>query len=228
MKIRILNAPGLADTRGVHQDELHKESIETEIQHHIDSVTAVLILVNGSVPRIIAGMDYPLSALSALLPKTLARKIGTMLSGSPTHHSLNGSQGAIPRTLEDARQFLLDNPIALQEKYLGFKDDSKHKTLREEIRNVVKDSEQDALEMLVNFFDWLNSLELPQPTTDIVALYNKSHAIETKITHTLTQIDQASMQIAEINKLVEELQKKSAVSFTPNFHLMRDPYARWT
>ena len=66
MTFRILDAPGLADARGIHQDELHKESIATEIQNHIDSVTAVLILANGSVPRITVGTDYALSALSAL------------------------------------------------------------------------------------------------------------------------------------------------------------------
>jgi hypothetical protein len=100
----------LADTRGVHQDELHKKSIATEIQDHIDSVSAVLILANGSVPRITVGMDYALSALSALFPKTMANNIAFVFSNSPTYLSLNISKVFIPDILKEAPQFLLDNP----------------------------------------------------------------------------------------------------------------------
>ena len=217
----------MADTRGIHQDELHKKSIATEIQNHIDSVTAILILANGSVPRLTAGMDYALSALSALFPKTLAKNIAFLFTNSPTYLSLNVSKGVIPEILRDAPQFLLDNPIALQRKFLESKDDPDKKKGRKEMQKAVKIAEQRALEMLVDLFDWLDGLE-PQSTTEIVSLYEKSQAIEVKITNTLAQMDQASAQMAKINKLIEELQKKSAVSFSPYLGLLRDSYARWT
>ena len=172
-------------------------------------------------------MDYALSALSALFPKTLAKNIAFLFSNSPTYLSLNFSQDAIPGILKDAPQFLLDNPISLQKKLLGLRDSPRKKKLKKEMHKEVKDAEQRALEMLVDLFDWLDGLE-PQPTTEIVDLYKRSHVIESKITHTLAQMDQASTQMAEINKLVAELQKKSAVSFSSHLHLMRDSYARWT
>jgi len=215
-QVRILDAPGLADTRGIDQDEHHKKSIATQIQNHIDSVSAVLILANGSVPRITVGMDYALSALSALFPKTLAKNIAFLFSNSPTFLSLNFSQDAIPDILKGAPQFLLDNPVALQKKFIEFKDDLNKKRVKKEMQKAVKSAEQRALETLVELFDWLDGLE-PQPTTEIVALYEKSHAIESKITNTLAQMDQASAKMAEINKLIEGLQKKSAVSFSPCF-----------
>ena len=208
----------------------HKESIAAEIQNHIDSVTAVLILANGSVPRITVGTDYALSALSALFalfPKTLAKNIAFLFTNSPTYLSFNFAQDAIPEILKDAPQFLFDNPIALQKKFRGLKDGPNKRKLANEMQKDMKIAEQRALEMLVNLFDWLDGLE-SQPTTEIVALYKKSHAIESKITHTLTQMDQASTQMAEIHKLVEELQKKSAVSFSSYLHLMRDSHPRWT
>ena len=211
----------------MQQDELHKEGIAASIQNHIDSVTAVLILANGSVPRITVGMDYALSALSALFPKTLAKNIAFLFTNSSTYLSLNFAQDAIPEILKDAPQFLLDNPIALQKKFRGLKDDPNKKKLGKEMQKEVKNAEQRALEMLVNLFDWLDDLE-PQPTTDIVALYKKSRAIESKITHTLTQMDQASTQMAEINKLIGDLKEKSAVSFSSQLHLVRDSYAPWT
>jgi hypothetical protein len=51
--------------------------------------------------------------------------------------------------------------------------------------------------MLVKLFDWLDGLE-PQPTTEMIALYEKSQAIESKITNTLAQMDQTAAKMAEI------------------------------
>ena len=65
--------------------------------------------------------------------------------------------------------FLLDNPTALQRKYLKLKDDVKSGSKRAEMRNMVKATEEQALEMLVGFFDWLDGLER-QPATEVVTL----------------------------------------------------------
>ena len=209
-QVRILDAPGLADTRGIHQDELHKKSIATEIQNHIASVSAVLILANGAVPRITVGMDYALAALSAIFPKTLVNNIGFLFSNVSTPLSFNFSKDAIPEVLKDAPHFLIDNPVSLQKKYLELKSGiSKRKA--KEMQKAVKNAEQNALEMLVDLFDWLDGLE-PQPTTEIIALYEKAQGIESKITNTLAQIDQAAAKMAEIRELLKEIKKKSAVS----------------
>ena len=228
----------MADTRGIHQDELHKEKIAASIQNHLDSVTAVLILANGSVPHITVGMDYALATLTALFPKTLAKNIALLFTHSSTHLSLNFVQDAIPEILKGVPQFLLDNPIALQKKFLDnpitfqkqlreLQDGRNSKEMWKEMPKEVKNAEQRALEMLVELFDWLDGLE-PQPTTDIVALYKMCRFIESQLTHTLTQTDQVSTQMAEINKLMEELRKISAVSFSSHLHLVRDSYVRWT
>ena len=159
-------------------------------------------------------MHYALSALSALFPKTLAKNIAFLFTNSPIYLSLNFAQDAIPEILHAAPQFLLDNPIALQKRFLELKDNLNKKKLRKAMQKEMKNAEQRALEMLVDLFDWLDGLE-PQPTTEIVALYKRSRLIESKITNALTQMDQASTQMAKIKKLVDELEKKSAVSFYP-------------
>ena len=53
-------------------------------------------------------------------------------------------------------------------------------------REVVKDSEKDALEMLVDLFDWLDRLE-PQPITRTVSLYEQCRSIVAKLTNPLAQ-----------------------------------------
>jgi hypothetical protein len=160
----------LADTRGIQQDEIHKRSIATQIQKHIDSVTAVLVLANGTVPRVTVGTDYALSTLSTIFPKSLASNIAFMFTNvsSPLHWNFSGD--TIPDTLKDAPQLLLNNPIALHKKYLKLKGDPSMKKGRSDLLRAVKVAEQNTLGTLVELFDWLDGL-VPQPTREIFPLY---------------------------------------------------------
>ena len=156
----------MADTRGVQQDELHKNSIATQIKKHIDTVNAVLVLANGTVARGTGSAKYALTTLSAILPKSLADNIAFIFTNvsSPLHQ--NFDQDAIPEVLKDAPQFVLDNPAALQKKYLKLEDDPSMKKGRIDLHKAVKASEQNALAMLVDLFDWLDGLER-QPTETV-------------------------------------------------------------
>ena len=212
----------MADTRGIEQDERHKDSIATQIKKHIDSVTAVLILANGTIERITAGTDYALSTLSAIFPKSLAENIAFMFTNVPSPLAWNFSQDTVPRVLKDAPQFLLDNPIALQRKYLKLKDNPSMKKVEKDMRNHLKAGEQKALEMLVQLFDWLDACK-PQPTTEIVYLYEMSQDIEAAITDTLAQIDQGGAKKVEIDKLMADLKHSSNVSPSPCQYLGPDP-----
>ena len=155
-------------------------SITTEIQNHFDAVNAILILAIGSVPRITVGMNYALTALSALFPKSMANNIGFLLSNVSDEMYLSFPDDAIPNDLKHVPKFLIDNPIALQKNYLRQLDRMSERTAKRR-KALVKDAEQDALEMLVRLFDWLDGLE-PQPTMGTIALYKKSWAIESMIT----------------------------------------------
>jgi len=156
-------------------------------------------------------MDYALTTLSALFPKSLADNIAFLFSNIPTPASLNFPHDALPQVLKHVPKFLIDNPIALQKNYLKQKGHLDKKTLKK-IKQSVELAEQNALEMLVELFDWLDGLE-PQPMTKIISSYEKSQDIESKITSTLAQISQAAEKTAEIKNLMEDLRKKTAVSF---------------
>jgi len=204
----------LADTRGIEQDERHKRNIADEIQKHIDSVTAVLILANGTVPRVTVGTDYALSTLSAIFPRSLAENIAFVFTNVSSPLSWNFSADTIPEMLRDAERFLLDNPVALQQKYLVLKEQPDKKKLKSVIRKAVLAGEERALEMLVKLFDWLDGLQ-SQPTTEIVYLYNMSQSIEAMIANTLAQIDQAATKRAEIDNLIVAHQSNFKVSCSP-------------
>jgi hypothetical protein len=150
----------LADTRGVQQDELHK-SIAAQIKKHVGSVNAILVLANGTVPRVTAGTDYALSTLTAMFPNLLSN-IAFIFTNVLSLLHLNFSGDTIPDILKDAPQFPLNNPVALQRKYLRLKDNLNIRDRRTDMCRDVKAGEQNALEMLVELFDWLDGLK-PQP-----------------------------------------------------------------
>ena len=182
----------------------------TQIKKHIDSVTALLILANGTVPPTTAGSDYALSTLSAIFPESLASNTAFMFThvSSPPHWSF--SRDAVTEVLRDAPQFLLDNPVPLQKKSSKPKGGPNMKKGRA--------PEGNALEMLVDLFDWLDGLE-PHPMAGIVSLYDDSQAIEAKVKDVLGQMDQAATVRAKIEGQMEKLQRASTVSFSVCFHL---------
>jgi hypothetical protein len=216
-KVRILDTPGLADTRGIQQDEIHQKSIATQIQRHIDSVNAILILANGTVPRITVGTEYALSTLSAIFPKTLVHNIAFMFTNVPSALSWNFSQDSIPDVLKEAPQYLLDNPIALQKKYLQLIKNPNMKKTKKDMKKAVTAGEDKAVDTLVDLFDWLDGRK-PQPTTDILALYEQSQNIESNIINTLAQVDQATTKKEEIEMYMQELQRDTSVRRSYSLH----------
>jgi len=191
----------LAGTRDIGQDDVHKKSIITNIERHFDSVSAVLILADGIVPRVTTEMEYTFAALASIFPKNLVNNVGIMFTNVRSPSSWRVSQEELPGALKNAPLFVLDNPLALQNRY---NDDP-------DMRGIVKVCEQRALETLVKLFDWLDGLE-PQPVTEVVCLYEKYRNIETKTTNTLAQIDQVLAMKGEINKCMVALRKNSTVS----------------
>jgi len=156
-------------------------------------------------------MDYALTTLSALFPKSLADNIAFLLSSVPTPASLNFPDDVILQDLKHAPKFLINNPITLQKNYLKQKGHLDKKTSKK-IKDSMERVEEGALEMLVELFDWLDGLEL-QPMKEITTLYKKSQDIESKVTDTLTQMNQAVTKMAEIKKLIEVLRNGNAMSF---------------
>ena len=166
------------------------------MKEHIDSVTAILVLSNGTVPRASPGTNYALSALSAIFPRTPCKNVAFLLTNTSNPLFLNFSKDILPEAFKDAPQFLLNNPIALQRKYLQLRGQPNTRSQGSYFREAVKDSEKDALEMLVDLFDWLDRLE-PQPITRTVSLYEQCQSIVAKHTYPLSQ------QAKELRKTIK-------------------------
>ena len=201
--ITILDTPGLADTRGLARDERHKASIANAIKENISTVNAVLILANGTVPRLGVATDYALSTLSSIFPRTLANNIGILFTNLSSSLSWNFDQNSLPDVLRnrDDNQWLLDNPLAMWNKYQEMKTQpkvSKKKLTRH--RNDVEEGYQRALEEISTIFDWLDVLE-PQPTNDIMSLFETSQQINRDIENAMSRAAQISDKKGKITLL---------------------------
>ena len=183
----------------------------TCIKQHVDSVSAVLILADGIFPGTTVDMDRTLSALSALIPKALANNIAFMFTHVWIPSLSDSLQSKVPPLLKSDPIFLLDNPITP----VGYGG-----------RGRSKSHKRKALEMLVELFDWLDSLE-PQPATQIVCHYEQYQKIEAKTIYLLDQRAQEVYMRAEIDRLMIILKKDLAVSLSGCLHLSLESYARW-
>ena len=205
--VRILDTPGLADTRGFARDEQNKESIAKAIEENIPLVNAVIILANGTEERIGTATDYALTTLSSIFPRTLANNIGIVFSNVASPLSCNFDIDSLPDALRGIQnnQFLLDNPLALWKKFIQFRDQKKtNKRDLAELESVVGEGHAKALRQLVRLFDWLDTL-VPQPTKDIINLLKKSQEIEDKIEKAL---DYAS-KLAHMKNKLEKIRESN-------------------
>ena len=75
-------------------------------------MTAVLILVNGAVPRsaVGRGTDYVLSTLVVVFPKPLINKIAFMFTSVLNALAWHFCQDAVPAILKNAPQLQIGNP----------------------------------------------------------------------------------------------------------------------
>ncbi|KIL58584.1 hypothetical protein M378DRAFT_312135 [Amanita muscaria Koide BX008] len=204
--VRILDTPGLADTRGIAQDEKHKENIARVIKDNILAVNAVLILANGTLPRLSAATDYALSTLSSIFPRSLVENIAIIFTNVSAQLSLNFDQNSLPESLKNPEnQFRLDNPIALWKNYLARCSRSGvTRRERSEWRAEIHEKHQKALRMFLSLFDWLDTL-VPQPTTDILRLYSKTQDIEQKIFHYLDYTRQLAIKEVKLKEILSDL-----------------------
>jgi len=134
--------------------------ITAQIKAHIDSITAVLVLANGTVPRMTVGTNYALSTLSAIFPKTLTKNIAFMFTNVSGPLYWNFPRDTIPEDLEGAPQFFLNNPIALQRKFLGLRDNPIMKNGGMDLRNIVKADEKGAWRCWsISLTGWTTSID---------------------------------------------------------------------
>ncbi len=217
--VRVLDTPGLADTRGLALDDLHKKSIANAIQQHITTIHAVIILANGTLARLGIATDYALTTLSSIFPRSLEKNISFVFTNVSNPLQWNFQSETIPQFLHDAHSFTIDNPFAMEMRLRQLCELPQKPEFEKRMRPSVHNTYTDTIDELVSLFNWLNELE-PQPTTEILTLYQQVQDIETRIEDALASMEQDSTKRREVEKIKATAAKHGVVcdlTFFPSF-----------
>lgn len=99
----------------------------------------------------------------------------------------------------------------MQKKHAELKSQGLPRATLKRLRNSVKRSELEALNMLSELFDWLDT-RVAQPTKDILSLYEKSQTIEKSIQNALARMQQANTKRNDLEKIKRDIDKAKLVS----------------
>ena len=158
VKFRILDTPGLADIRGVTQNEKYEASMIVEaVLNMIPSVDAVVVVANGATSRLGATTFYALWSLSSMFPRSLAENVAVLLTHVPNVLGCGLTQGALPEWLrgDNFRPFYIDNPVALWKRYGEMRLEQSPSEEVAEAEEVLRTAHKQVLKEMVKFFDWV-------------------------------------------------------------------------
>lgn len=215
-KIRIIDTPGLADTRGLAHDLFHKQSIAMTVQNNFNAVDAVLVLVNGTNPRLGVATDYALTTLASILPYNLLNNIGILFTNVSTPLSWNFETETLPDGFRDAEQFLIDNPIALLKKFEQLRSSSPTHKLIGALWRSVEECHTKALDVLAEILDWVG-LRQSQPTDDMLILYTLFCDLNHHIADSIALADDMKAEEQLLAVMQAEAERAQVVSLLNQF-----------
>ncbi|KAJ3714036.1 hypothetical protein C8R42DRAFT_747832 [Lentinula raphanica] len=211
-EINILDTPGLSDTRGIDMDKQHKAAIDNAIKEHFETIDAVIVLVNGTVPRVNESTQYALTTIAGMFPHSIADNITFICTMVSNPADLNFDQSCLPVELKKAKIWSINNPFAQRDKFQKRLKENPQifddETL-EEISDVVRQSYTKTLKTLAKVFQFLDQCQI-QPTKTIHELYMMALDMEAGIFNVIVCIDQLGMKQKELRKLQKDADYKQS------------------
>ncbi|KAF8604810.1 hypothetical protein BDV93DRAFT_605735 [Ceratobasidium sp. AG-I] len=184
--VQILDTPGLADTNGIDKDDEHKAKINNGIRDFIESIDAVLIVANGTVPRLGAATNYTLSVISSIFPYSIIDNICFVFTNSDLC-SLNFQMDDLQPELRGSKWWAIQNPLPLHKSYKTKVENRAPACVLETWSNKLKGRYQETVQTLNGWLAWLDERKV-QPTKDINDLYQTSIRIESHIEAALSAL----------------------------------------
>ncbi|KIK53796.1 hypothetical protein GYMLUDRAFT_178498 [Collybiopsis luxurians FD-317 M1] len=201
--VNILDTPGLADTRGIDKDNEHKQAIANAIEANFEIIDAVLILANGTIPRLGNATEYALTVISGMFPYSIIENIAFVFTMVTDPLSFNFEKSSLqPEALQSASMWSINNPLAQWKKYqekLKNKEEYDEDILQD-MEDSVRSSYKKTLKTLGQIFQFLDKCKA-QPTNDIHDLYIMSTDIEASISNVIARMDQTEDKRAKLKAL---------------------------
>ncbi|KAG9096550.1 hypothetical protein FRC06_008553, partial [Ceratobasidium sp. 370] len=201
-RFQILDTPGLADTRGIKQDKIHKEEINNAIQNTVMTIDAVIIVANGTVQRLTVATDYALNIICSMFPRSIIDNIGFMFTNAGPGLS-NFDTSSLHPELRGSRTWEMQNPLAILKSYHSAVANKRPSAAQ--VHKKVIASYDETVETLNEWLEWLDTREV-QTTIEIDRLYRISTDIESRIDSTLATMALLSEQHQQYERIRANLQ----------------------
>ena len=216
-KIRILDTPGIADTRGHEKDSENMKDIINALKE-LKTLSAVIFLLKPNEARLEATFRYCLSELLNALPKGFAKHILFCTTNSrSTCYTLGETHGPLTQLIRDLNieddislipdknVFAVDNEAF---RYLIAHKNDQH-TYMEKYYNSFAESWKMSVDNMMNMFKIIKDLE-PKGTQTIVDLqmsYDSIQRMCQQLTEMASSMQFTSNQCENHKKEIERLEE---------------------
>ncbi|KAF8749086.1 hypothetical protein RHS01_10336 [Rhizoctonia solani] len=211
-KIKIIDTPGLADTRGMDEDKRHKERIHGVIQELATEIDSVMIVANGTIERLSLAMDYTMNTLATWFPRTILPNIGILFTNvSAAGAGLNFQTESLPLELREVEYWCLNNPLSLLKSYEHRKATGSIAGKKELAqRSSIENTYHETLSTLNDWLEWLDERK-SIPTSAIIDLYQKSSHIEACLFRNImygAELSKFKDQLSAVTQNLDSIAKK--------------------
>ncbi|KAJ8522111.1 hypothetical protein ONZ45_g1291 [Pleurotus djamor] len=212
-EVRILDTPGLADTRGIEYDNKHKAAIAEAIKDKVATIDSIVILANGTQERLGVATDYALNIISGMFPNSIVDNIAFIFTMVSNPLQFNFKRNALHPSLRNAKLWTMDNPFAGWLKYQSnvHADYPPDEEILEEMYQATRSSYMKTLKTLNLLFRWQSERQV-QPTKEIDRLYQMSQDIDASINNIQARLDQQEDEMSNLVKVKREIEAQQQVS----------------
>lgn len=204
-QLTVLDTPGFNDTRGIAKDKVHEQNIVNKIKE-LNTIDGVFVVSNGTVARLGTGIEYTLSIISKIFPRSIVENFAILYTCTTRP---NAKPEALPEALRKSPKWAIDNPFAHHAKYVEDALSLPDWDREDQIEYLARAYGR-AIKIIDSMFAWLDNRRI-QPTDDIEKLAKLSATIASRISNLLAQVDQQEQKRTKFMQLQEDLKQSKTV-----------------
>ena len=217
--LKIVDTPGLADTRGFTYDRNHTKSIIRAIEK-IEYVHCIILVINGREARETQGLKYVLEEIFAIMPRQIQSNIVVVFTNVDNGLKLNFNISTLTAYVQKEIQYywLIDNPICELEKAQNKTRDGRRLVADEKLIETLKSSFQRTISTVRNMYETISHFRSISSNT-FYTLYQLKEQIEQQylaLTSEHEDLMKQTRTIQDIQENIKLFQKKKITSMNFN------------
>lgn len=221
LKVGIIDTPGFGDSRGMDEDEKHVKRIIDALKD-VDCINCVCLIINGRNSRCTATLQYVLTEITAVLPKTILDNVMVVFTNTADALDLNFAPTELTKYFgrEIKTYFCIENPYCKFEKA--------RKLMGKLQLNMIAESLKKGFEDTGRVLNKMYSTMKPFTevhTFHFINLYKTKQEIEEKVRRLLIAYDNQLANEAAIKKTQKEIQE-AAETKTLNENFKTEHYVK--